>query len=82
VNDKPVHKRAVGFVFQDYALFPHLTVAENVSFGLRYMKLGKRETGQRSEKALDIVNLQASVSLSQPVERRAAASGWPWPGPS
>lgn len=58
VNDKPVHKRAVGFVFQDYALFPHLTVAENVSFGLRYMKLSKKETGKRVGEALDIVNLQ------------------------
>jgi putative spermidine/putrescine transport system ATP-binding protein/spermidine/putrescine transport system ATP-binding protein len=58
VNDKPVHKRAVGFVFQDYALFPHLTVAENVSFGLRYMKLSKKETSQRVGETLDIVNLQ------------------------
>ena len=48
----PPHKRNVNTVFQNYALFPHLTVEENVAFGLKYKKATKQETkrarGQRA----------------------------------
>ena len=43
----PPHKRNVNTVFQNYALFPHLTVEENVAFGLRYKKASKQETKER-----------------------------------
>ena len=43
INDIPPHKRGIGMVFQNYALFPHMTVAENLSFPLEVRKMGKAE---------------------------------------
>jgi spermidine/putrescine transport system ATP-binding protein len=53
----PPHKRNVNTVFQSYALFPHLDVAGNVAFGLKYQKLGKDEQAKRVGEALELVNL-------------------------
>ena len=53
----PPHKRNVNTVFQNYALFPHLTVEENVAFGLRYKKATKQETKERVGNALELVQL-------------------------
>ncbi len=53
----PPHQRNFGLVFQDYALFPHLTVAENVAFGLRMRKLPRSEIEQLTAEALRQVNL-------------------------
>jgi len=53
----PPHKRNVNTVFQNYALFPHLSVEENVAFGLRYQKATKQETKQRVADALELVQL-------------------------
>lgn len=52
-----IHKRNFGFVFQSYALFPHLTVGENVAFGLKMRKEGKEEIKKQVEEILDIVGL-------------------------
>ncbi|RVT67491.1 ABC transporter ATP-binding protein [Niallia taxi] len=54
----PVNKRNFGFVFQNYALFPHLTVADNIAFGLRLRKVSKAEIEKRVERMLEIVNLE------------------------
>jgi putative spermidine/putrescine transport system ATP-binding protein len=53
----PPHRRDMGMVFQDYALFPHLTVAENVAFGLRMRGVATSERRQLAERALDLVGL-------------------------
>ncbi len=53
----PPHKRNVNTVFQSYALFPHLTVFDNVAFGLRRQKAGKPEVKQRVVEALELVQL-------------------------
>lgn len=57
VNDVPIHKRNLGLVFQNYALFPHKTVAENVAFGLRYRNVAKSEIARRVQEALELVQL-------------------------
>ncbi len=53
----PAHQRPVNTVFQSYALFPHMTVAQNVAFGLEMKKVSKSETKQRVAEALELVQL-------------------------
>ncbi len=53
----PPHKRNVNTVFQNYALFPHLTVAENVGFGLRYQDVSKQDAKTKITDALEMVRL-------------------------
>jgi spermidine/putrescine transport system ATP-binding protein len=53
----PPHQRNVNTVFQSYALFPHLDVAKNVAFGLKYHKLTKEERAQRVGEALELVDM-------------------------
>ncbi len=55
----PVHQRNFGLMFQDYALFPHRSVAENVAFGLRMQNLPKAETVQRVTEALERVSMES-----------------------
>nr|WP_246484679.1 ABC transporter ATP-binding protein [Marivibrio halodurans] len=57
VNDLPIHKRNLGIVFQNYALFPHKTVQENVAFGLKYRKVSADEARRRVGEALELVQL-------------------------
>lgn len=57
INKVPANERQVNTVFQDYALFPHLNVFENVAFGLRIQKVNNNEITRRVEEALKFVNL-------------------------
>ena len=59
VTDLPPYRRNTGLVFQGYALFPHLTVFENVAFGLRMRKLERAEIERRTAEALRLVRLEA-----------------------
>ena len=57
INNVPPHKRGIGMVFQNYALFPHMTVAENLAFPLEVRKLSKSEIAERTKRALGMVQL-------------------------
>ncbi len=57
VSQKPPHKRDIGLVFQNYALFPHMTVAQNVAFGLDMRGVSRAEAKGRVEEALEMVRL-------------------------
>jgi len=59
IGGKPPHKRPVNTVFQSYALFPHMSVAENVAFGLRYKRVSKSEVARRVGEAMELVQLGA-----------------------
>lgn len=57
ISYKPPHKRDIGLVFQNYALFPHMTVAQNVAFGLEMRGVPRAEIRHRVEEALEMVRL-------------------------
>ena len=59
INNIPPHKRGIGMVFQNYALFPHMTIAENLSFPLEVRKMGKSERETKVMRALDMVEMGA-----------------------
>ena len=58
INDVPAHKRDIGMVFQNYAIFPHLTVKENVAYGLKARKTPKKEMEERVAEALKLVQIE------------------------
>ena len=57
INKVPPHKRGIGMVFQNYALFPHMTVEENLAFPLEVRRMSRDEARQRVAKALEMVEL-------------------------
>ncbi|MBZ0123209.1 MAG: ABC transporter ATP-binding protein [Roseovarius sp.] len=60
VTDLPPQERKIGMVFQDYALFPHLTIEENIAFGLRERKVARPEIRNRVEELLALVQLEGT----------------------
>ncbi|RSZ32281.1 MULTISPECIES: ABC transporter ATP-binding protein [unclassified Variovorax] len=73
----PVHQRHIGMVFQSYALFPHLSVLDNVAYGLKLRKVATAERRQRAQELLDIVGLgdfsqRAVAQLSGGQQQRVA----------
>lgn len=57
INDIPAHKRNIGMVFQNYAIFPHLTVKQNVEYGLKLRKLSKKEIEKKVSDILKVVKI-------------------------
>ena len=62
INKVPPHKRGIGMVFQNYALFPHMTVGENLAFPLEVRKMPKEEREVRIKRALDMVQMSAFIN--------------------
>ncbi len=63
----PPYRRDIGLVFQDYALFPHMSVAENVGFGLRMRRVATAEAARRVAEALELVQL-SHLGARRPLE--------------
>ncbi|HEX5146708.1 MAG TPA: ABC transporter ATP-binding protein [Conexibacter sp.] len=67
VTRRPPYQRDVNTVFQDYALFPHMTIAENVAYGLMVNGTGRRDRAARAQEALALVQL-ADVGKRKPIQ--------------
>jgi spermidine/putrescine transport system ATP-binding protein len=67
LDNLPPYRRRINTVFQHYALFPHLTVAENVGYGLKVARVPKQEVATRVEQALDMVKM-AAYAASKPAK--------------
>ncbi|MBO0902433.1 ABC transporter ATP-binding protein [Jiella sp. MQZ13P-4] len=79
INNVPPHKRGVGMVFQNYALFPHMSVAENLAFPLKVRKLGRGDIEARVARALAMVKMESfggrrPVQLSGGQQQRIAVA--------
>ncbi len=62
VNDVPPKERNIAMVFQNYALYPHMTVYENMAFGLKLRRFSRREIDRRVKEAADILSIQDYLS--------------------
>jgi thiamine transport system ATP-binding protein len=58
ITDMPTHRRGMGLMFQDYALFPHLSVGDNIAFGLRMAKVPAAERAERVGELMELVGLR------------------------
>ena len=58
INDVPAYKRNIGMVFQNYAIFPHLSVRDNVAYGLKARKLPKNEIAERVDEAMRLTQIE------------------------
>ena len=79
IDDIPPAKRNVGMVFQNYSLFPHMTVYDNVAFGLRMRRMDKSTINRRVHESLELVRLTDSINfypsqLSGGMQQRIALS--------
>ena len=79
VTTSAASDRNLSMVFQSYALFPHLSVAENVVFGLKVRRVPKKERQEKLHRALEITGLLGLRIASRANCRVGSASGSPWP---
>ena len=82
VNDLPPKDRDIAMVFQNYALYPHMTVKQNLAFGLQLRKTPKEEQEKRVAEAAKMLALEPFLDRSPPPCPGGSASGWRWAGRS
>jgi ABC-type sugar transport system ATPase subunit len=82
VNRVPPKERDIAMVFQNYALYPHMTVAANMGFSLMLRGAPKGEIAQRVKVAADILGLTPCSTVIRASSPVASASAWPWAAPS
>lgn len=75
----PAHKRGFGMMFQEYALFPHKNVEQNICFGLEMKKLSRDNQLLQVAKMLELVGLTGLEKGDQMNFQGVNNSGWPWP---
>ena len=78
VSDLPPFARDVNTVFQDYALFPHMTVADNVGYGLMVRKISRAERAPQVENALRMVRWSTSAIASRGSSPAGSGSASRW----
>jgi len=81
VNDVPPKDRDIAMVFQNYALYPHMTVAENMSFGLRLKRYPKAEIKTRIDEAARMLDIVELVDRKPKQLSVASVSGLRWAAP-
>lgn len=78
INDIPTNKRNIGMVFQNYAVFPHMSVFDNVAFGLKNRKVPKEEIQRRVDEILKVVKIDhLKDRMPAKLSRRPAAARGP-----
>ena len=82
VVGRPPYDRAVNTVFQDYALFPHMTVSENVEYGLRVARVAKAQRSSRRDEALEMVRLTGYGERKPSELSGGQRQRWRWPARS
>ena len=81
VNSVPPQKRGIGMVFQHYALWPHMTVAQNVRFGLEVQRLSQDEQRLRMNDALEAVRMLGLSTVIRTSSQAVSSNGWRWQEP-
>jgi len=78
LNRVPPHKRNIGMVFQNYALFPHMTIAQNVAYPLSVRKMDSSTRAAKVKQALDMVQMGNSATAIRPSCRVVSNNAWHW----
>ena len=83
VSDLPPKDRDIAMVFQNYALYPHMSVFDNMAFGLKLQKMPKADIDERVREAASILSLDdLLVSQAGRPDAAGSVSVWPWGAPS
>ena len=82
VTDKPPQQRDIAMVFQNYALYPHMTVRDNLAYGLKLRKMPKAEWRQRVDEVASMLGLTSCSTASPPRSRAGSGSASRWAGRS
>ena len=81
MNDVEPKDRDIAMVFQNYALYPHMTVYENMAFGLKIRKVPKDEIDKKVHEAAKILDLEHLLDRKPKRYPAARDSVWPWDAP-